>query len=138
KEAAIFAPLPWEVDRQGERFHTRQEIDLPLQAGPFKIVPYGLGEFGHWGEDLAGDTYDRLYGQAGVRASLPIWTVDPTVENNLFNLHGLAHKVVFEVDANYSDANQNLFNPNDSTDGLPLYDELNDTNIENFVRRAQF
>src|SRR5690606_23700887 len=34
KEAAIFAPLPWEVDRQGERFHTRQEIDLPLQAGP--------------------------------------------------------------------------------------------------------
>jgi len=138
RNLAAFGPLlPWEVDRQGERFHTRQEIDLPLQAGPFKIVPYALGEFGHWGEDLAGNDYDRLYGKAGIRASLPIWTVDPTVENHLFNLHGLAHKVVFEVDANYSDANQDLFDPDDPSVGLPLYDALNDTNVENFVRRAQ-
>ncbi len=137
-EAAIFKPLPWEVPAKGERLVTRHEIDMPLEAGPFKIVPYALGELGHWGQDLAGNDYDRAYGQLGVRASLPIWSVDPTVESSLFNLHGLAHKVVFEIDANYSDASNNLFNPDDPTDGLPLYDNLNDTNIENFVRRAQF
>ncbi len=137
-EAAIFKPLPWEVPGEGERLVTRQEIDLPLEAGPAKIVPYALGELGHWGADLAGNDYDRAYGQLGVRASLPIWSVDPTVESSLFNLHGLAHKVVFEVDANYSNSSDNLFNPDDPTDGVQLYDNLNDTNIENFVRRAQF
>lgn len=137
-DAAKLAPLPWEATVSGERFATRQELDLPLEAGPVKIVPYVLGEYAHWGEVLdgtlpntAGDSLDRLYGQAGVRASLPAWNVFPWVENDLFNVHGLAHKVTYEIDAYYADANRNLTL-------LPLYDPLDDDSQEHFRRRFAF
>jgi len=45
-----------------------------------------------------------LLGQAGVRASLPIWRVDPSVQSVLWNLNGLAHKVVFSSEFLWADA----------------------------------
>ena len=62
------------IRRFGERLVSRQEIDLPFQAGPVKLVPYALGELGHWGQDIGdptnnieGSSIDRAYGQVGVR-----------------------------------------------------------------------
>jgi hypothetical protein len=130
--------LPWEVDAlgnatdaKGERFITRNEIDYPLDFEPFKVVPYAMGEFGHWGADLEGDDIQRLWGQVGVRASIPFWAADPTIRDQLFNLNGLAHKVVFDAEASYADANQSI-------DEFPLYDELDDDSIEEFRRRLFF
>jgi hypothetical protein len=127
--------LKWEVSSpgsplsvDGERFFTRQEIDLPVQLGPIKFVPYALGEFAHWGEDRFGDDLQRLYGQVGIRASMPMWKADPTVESRLFNVHGIAHKIMFDIEFQYADANK------DFTD-LPLYDPLDDDSIEAFRRR---
>ena len=92
--------LPWEqFDAQGERFATRQEIDWPFQLGAVKVVPYALGEVGPLGRRTStASRWTGCYGQAGVRASLPMWSVDPTVESDLFNVHGIAHKVVFDVE----------------------------------------
>lgn len=133
--------LPWEmipgpypqpaIDAQGERFVTRNELDYPLDLAPFKMVPYVLGEYGHWGADLNGNSIDRLWGQVGLRASIPFWAVDPTIRDPLFNLNGLAHKVVFDAEASYADANQ------DFTE-FPLYDEIDDDAIEEFRRRLFF
>ena len=64
-----------------------------------KVVPYVLGEAAYWGEDLSGNSaHADATGQAGVKASLPIWRADPTVQSELFNLNGLAHKVTFEAE----------------------------------------
>jgi hypothetical protein len=131
-----FSYLDWEttlpgglpLSDRGERAATRQEIDLPLELGPFKVVPYALGEFAHWGKDRTGDDLQRAYGQLGVRASVPIWRVDPYVQSDLWNLRGLTHKVVFDLDASWSDADRDL-------DLLPLYDPLDDDSIEAFRRR---
>jgi lipopolysaccharide export system protein LptA len=134
--------LPWEslpgigppfvpIEAQGERFVTRNEFDYPIDLAPFKVVPYVLGEYGHWGADLNGDSIDRLWGQVGVRASIPFWAVDPTIHDPLFNLNGLAHKVVFDGEASYADANQDF-------DEFPLYDEIDDDAIEEFRRRLFF
>ena len=123
--------MPWEVPAEGERVALRGEVDLPLNLGPVKVVPYLLGEAAHWGEDIMGDDLQRLVGQAGVRASLPMWSANPNVESHLFNVHGLAHKVVFDVDFSWTDSNRDL------TD-LPLYDPLDDDNIEHFRRRYLF
>jgi hypothetical protein len=123
-----FNYLPWEVSRQGERVSTRQELDLPLQLGPVKVVPYGLGELADWGEDLYGNRVQRAYGVAGLRASIPIWSVNPDIQSTLWNVHGVAHKVVFDVDASVAGANQPL------TD-FPLYDSLDDDAVTNFRRR---
>jgi len=124
-----FSYLPWEAaSREGERFATRQEIDWPFQLGVVKVVPYAMGEAAHWGEDINGQPLDRLWGQVGARASLPIWSVDPTANSDLLNVHGLAHKVVFDLEFSYADANRDL-------SLLPLYDPLDDDSIEAFRRR---
>lgn len=131
-----FRYLPWEtvpgtdigLDLDGERLITRQEIDYPFQLGPLKLVPYALGELGHWGEDRTGNDIQRAYGQTGVRASLPMWSVNPNVESVLWNVHGLAHKIEFEGEFFYADASEDL-------DQYPLYDPLDDDSIEQFRKR---
>ena len=101
---------------------------MPFHAGPVKIVPYVLGEFAHWDEDRMGNEVSRWYGQTGVRASLPMWKVDPTIKSELLNVNGVAHKVVYESEFFWADANRNLAR-------FPLYDPLQDDAIEHFERR---
>lgn len=134
-DVARFAYLPWETTSvgtplgvEGERLATRQEIDLPLRLGPAKVVPYAMGELAHWGEDCTGNDIQRVYWQAGVRSSLPIWRVYPNVESQLWNVHGLAHKVVFDTEFSVAESNRNMT-------VLPLYDPLDDDSIEAFRRR---
>ncbi|MEX2309719.1 MAG: organic solvent tolerance protein OstA [Pirellulales bacterium] len=130
--------LPWEVDGagaritgEGERLVTRQEIDWPIDVAPFKVVPFALGELAHWGQDINGNDLQRAYAHTGVRASIPFWHADPTIRDPIFNLNGLAHKVVFEVEASYADATRDMTQ-------LPLYDELEDDTHEEFRRRLFF
>ncbi len=126
--AGAFNYLPWEqYDVQGARLSTRQEIDWPIQLGVVKVVPYALGDATYWGEDQAGDPLTRLFWEAGVRASMPMYSVDPTVSSDLFNVHGIAHKVNFELEFSYAQSNQNL-------QDLPLYDPLNDNSVEAWQR----
>ena len=108
-ELAKFDPLAWEGgDVDGIRTATRHSLEFPIQAGPTKIVPYVLGELAYWQEDLTGNDLFRGYGQFGVRASLPFWKVDPTIQSTLWNVNGLSHKVTFDVDAFFADASQDL------------------------------
>jgi hypothetical protein len=134
-QAALWGPLPWEAPtasmRTGERLVTRQEIDMPLAAGPVKVIPYFIGELAHWGEALDFNDENRAYGAAGLRASMPVWSVDPTVESQLLNLHGIAHKMVFETDISYARSTQRL-------NTLPLYDQIDDNNIEAYRRWFPF
>jgi hypothetical protein len=136
--AAIHALFPWEfntaggpLDAAGERLVTRQEIDVPLEFAPVKVVPYALGELAHWGEDRTGGDLQRVFFQTGVRASVPFWAADPNIRDALFNLNGLAHKVVFDGEVSFAQANRDM-------DQLPLYDELDDDSIEELRRRLFF
>ncbi len=130
-ELAQFDPLAWEADVDGFRAGTRHELDFPVQVGPVKVIPYLLGDATYWQEDLSGNDLTRVYGQVGVRASLPMWKVDPAIQSVLWNVNGLAHKVNFELDAFYADASQDL-------DELALYDQLDDDPQEHFRRRFAF
>ncbi|MCA9268328.1 MAG: hypothetical protein KDA41_07645, partial [Planctomycetales bacterium] len=133
-----FTPLGWEPtdpqpsltpgDREGVRVGTRQEIDMPVNVGPVKLVPYALGDITHWGEDLNGVSDTRMLGQVGVRGSLSVWKSDPTVYLPLLNVNGLAHKVTVESEFLYADSDRNL------TD-LTLYDPLDDDATEAFRHR---
>ena len=130
------SPLPWETgaggvqydDREGLVAASRQELDWPFNLGPVKVVPYAVGEASHWGQDRFGDELTRLYGQAGVRASLPMWKVNRSVHSLLLNVNGLAHKVVFDADLFWAESNRDFTR-------LPLYNPLQDDSIEHFQRR---
>lgn len=125
-----FQFLPWELtgSHQGDRVATRHEIDAPFELGPVKVVPYAEGELAQWGQNLNNADVGRVYGQAGVRSSIMFWAANPNVESSLFNLHGLAHKVVFDVDASASDANRRVTS-------LVLYDPVQDNAQYRFERR---
>ncbi len=131
-DAAKFQRLPWEpVDTGGLKAFTRQEIDLPVDLGPVKIVPYLLAEAAYWGSDLNQQELSRVYGQGGIRASLPMWTADSNVKSELLNLNGLAHKVTWEAEYFYAKSSEDL-------DQLPGYDPLDDDTTEAFRRRMLF
>lgn len=127
-EVATYNLRPWEVESEGLRAATRQEVDWPFELGAVKIVPYALGEIGYWGEVLNGEDLARAYGQAGIRTSVPFWRVDAGVQSLLLNLNGLAHKVSLDADFFWADANQNVGD-------FPLYDPLDDDENEHFRRR---
>ena len=126
--ADVWTVLPWEGDVEGERLVTRQEIDLPIQLGAVKVVPFALGELAQWGQDVNGDQLQRAYIHTGVRASVPFWATFPGVQDTLFNLNGLSHKVVFDAEFSYADANRD---PNE----LVLLDPLDDISIIEIRRR---
>jgi hypothetical protein len=130
-DRATFGFLPYEVPVEGERIATRQALELPLDTGPMKVVPFILGEASHWGETLDQEDLQRVYGQAGIRTSLPIWAVDPAIESHLFNLHGLSHKITLEGEFSVTDASEDL-------GAFPLYDEIDDNNVQHFRRRLAF
>ncbi len=130
-EAAKFQLQAGEVDAEGIRAATRQEIDLPFNLGPVRFVPYLSGEAAHWGEDVTGNDLTRLTGQAGVRSTLPIWRLYPNVESRLFNIKGIAHKATFESDFFYADSDKDLTQ-------IPLYDPIDDNAQEHFRRRLVF
>ncbi|HEX4143346.1 MAG TPA: hypothetical protein VHY91_07330 [Pirellulales bacterium] len=130
-DLAPFSYLPWEphsaptvpgFSPTGDREATRQELDLPFDLGGFKLVPYTLGEVAHWGQVLDGNDLSRAYGMAGVRASVPFWSVNPNIHSTLLNVNGLAHKISFDVDASVTESSQNL-------NQFPLYDLIDDTSI---------
>jgi hypothetical protein len=130
-DAAKFALLPWETDSEGLRATTRQELSLPVSLGAWNVVPFISGEAGFWNEDVNQDDVTRLTGQAGLRTSLPFWRVYPNIENRLFDLRGIAHKVSLESEFFYADSNQDL-------ERFPLYDSLDDNAQEHFRRRFIF
>ncbi|GIW99698.1 MAG: hypothetical protein KatS3mg111_3031 [Pirellulaceae bacterium] len=130
-DAGKFALLPWESDSEGIRALTRQEISVPMNLGPTKVVPYISGEAGFWKEDINQQDVARVTGQAGIRSSLPLWRVYPNVENRLFDLRGLAHKLSLETDFFYADSSQDLSR-------FPLFDPLDDNAQEHFRRRFIF
>jgi len=123
--------LPYENNVIGERFSTRHELDLPFQAGVVKIVPYALGELAHWGQDLTQSPLNRAYGQVGIRSSVPMWSADNSVESQLWNVHGLAHKVVFESEFSYANSSQDM-------NQLPLYDQIDDDTINQYRRNIPY
>lgn len=127
-EAAEYSPIPGEVDAEGIVALTRQQLALPVQFGALKIVPNVMGEASHFGEAVGGDPLTRLVGQAGIRATLPMWNVDPTIQSSLLNIRGLAHKLEWTAEYSYSDSDTNL-------NELPYYDSLDDNAQEQFRRR---
>ncbi len=126
--ADVFTSLPYANDVAGGVAMTRHQLEVPLNVGALKVTPFLLGEAAHWEEDASGDDLDRLYASLGVRSSLMVWKAMPYVRNRLLNVNGLAHKVLFEVDYMFADANQ------DFTD-MAYYNDFDDNAQERFRER---
>ncbi|MFT5326090.1 MAG: lipopolysaccharide export system protein LptA [Planctomycetaceae bacterium] len=126
--ADIFTPLPYYGNVNGEVIMTRSEVTLPFTAGPFVVAPFAMGEIAHWGEDLTGNSLDRFVGSGGVRGSLTMSQIFPYVQSQIFNLNGLAHRMVFDMEYSYTDSSDNITN-------VAQYNALDDNAQERFQQR---
>ena len=81
---------------------TRNEVDLPLTLGTFKLVPFAAGTYGFedrngYHVDLSGRETDRednvLLGETGLRGSTMFWKADPTVRSQFWDVRGLRHSI---------------------------------------------
>ncbi|MEX2288503.1 MAG: hypothetical protein WD648_15505 [Planctomycetaceae bacterium] len=124
----IYTPLPYVADVGVAVLMSRHEVDAPFSLGPLHVVPYAMGEGAFWSEDFAGDELDRVIGQAGIRSSILAWRVYPYVRSRIFNLNGLAHKILFEADYSFTDSSEGLA-------GIPQYNEFDDDAQERFRNR---
>ncbi len=81
----------------------RSELDMPIQADSFKIVPFVAASFGY--DDSSGFTRTLVDGsssgsfgedavwisEAGIRVGTQYWKVYPDVKSRLWDLKGLRH-----------------------------------------------
>ena len=122
---------PYVANLDGGVLMTRHELDMPLSFGPLQLVPYVSGEAAYWSEGLSASDIDRLYGSAGLRASLMMWRIYPNIQSRVFNLNGLAHKMTFSADYYFADSSQNLSD-------IAQYNEFDDNSQDRFRSRFLF
>jgi hypothetical protein len=123
-----FSFLPWEGNANSFVFSQRGEITAPFMFGPAKIAPYALGDITAFSSDFDGTGFQRLFGASGVRGSLEFSRAFPDVQSSIFNLNGLAHKMVFDVDYSLASSNRPI-------GAMPLFNEFDDNAQEQFRRR---
>jgi hypothetical protein len=95
--------VPAGLDSAYSFLTTRNELDLPLSWGRWRMVPYAAATFGY--DDGSGFMADRqgaavqperdvLIGEAGLRVTAPSWwRIDRNVYSRFWDLHQLRHVV---------------------------------------------
>ena len=102
------------------RLDSRQELSLPLVAGPLNVTPYAVGRVTAYDDDFSefnggNDDQVRLYGEAGLRLGTSFARADASARSALLDLDGLRH--VVEPSATFF-LNGSTIDPDD----LPVYD----------------
>jgi hypothetical protein len=77
---------------------TTHELDMPINLGVLRVVPYGQGQLMGWSNQLDGRTVGRAWGAFGARLDMMAWRTFPNFESELLNVHGLAHKINVGLD----------------------------------------
>ncbi len=108
---------------QTGRYYTAHEIDVPINLGFLRVVPYAQGQLVAWDHQIGGEPVGRAWGAVGGRADVMAWKAYPNVESELMNVHGFNHKIDFMADFRDAWSNVNL-------NTLGVQDDLDDNSYE--------
>ena len=101
------------------RLDTRQELSMPLKAGPIDVVPYLVGRITAWGEDFAAyagnDEQVRFWGQAGIKLHTAFSRTYDEAQSKLLDIERIRHIIEPSVHATFAWTNIDQ-------DVLPVYD----------------
>ncbi len=129
----IFAYLPTDPISntngtfESGRIFTTHELDMPLNFQFLRVTPYLQGQAMGWNNQIGGHAVGRIWGAAGARADVMFWKAFPGVESELFNVHGLNHKI--DLVADYRDSYSNV-----PLNSIGVQDDLDDNAYE-YTRR---
>jgi len=84
-----------ELDGSGTvgRVDSRQEIGQPVDLGPWRFVPFATARGSAWDDSPEDGGLARAFGMAGVRGSMYLSRIDPTVRSSLWDIEGIRHIV---------------------------------------------
>ena len=105
------------------RLFTSHELDAPLNFGFLRLTPYLQGQLVGWNNQINGNAVGRYWGAGGARADVLLWKVYSDADSELFNVHGLNHKIDFV--ANYRTAYSNV-----KLNSIGVQDDLDDNTYE--------
>jgi hypothetical protein len=125
-----FAYLPTDVNTDLGRFDIWSELAWPVDAGPFRLSPYLVGDIAYYTSNVDGDGQSRFYGGAGLRSSLPLSRQYSDITSEFFNVDGIYHKIVFSTNYLYARSSTSFNN-------LPQLDRLNDDTTDQAMRDLQ-
>ena len=85
-------------DQSVRRLDTRQELSIPLAAGPIDITPYVVGRITAYDDDFAqfnggNDDQVRFWGETGLRLGTEFSKADGSVRSRLLDVDGIRHIV---------------------------------------------
>ncbi len=109
------------------RIFTTHELDLPLNFEFLRVTPYLQGQAIGWNNQIGDHAVGRLWGAAGARADVTFWKVYNDAESELFNIHGLNHKI--DLVADFRDAYSDV-----KLNSIGVQDDLDDNSSE-YTRR---
>lgn len=103
------------------RVDTRQELTWQADLGPIRVVPFVSGRASAWDDTRTTGGFGRTFGTIGVRASMYLSRVYPSVKSTLWDLDGVRHVVKFDLVAWVSGSNrdpEDLFPFDDTVEGI--------------------
>jgi len=103
------------------RFDTRHEVTMPLNAGPLRFTPFAVGRFTAYDSDFSGFSPEeednaRVWWAGGAWVSTEFHRVDNSVESRVFDLHRIRHIIEPSVTLWHAETNV-------SADDLPVFDD---------------
>jgi hypothetical protein len=106
------------------RGDTRQEVDYPLDLGPFRVVPFASGRLTAWDQTVSTGSAWRIFGSYGLRGSLYLTKVYPDLESTFWDIQGIRHisKLDFTVWASHTNVDSHVLHP--FTEGVETIDEI--------------
>lgn len=87
------------------RVDSRQEIEVPIDLGPLRLVPFAVVRGSAWSDSPRDGSLGRTFGSVGVRGSMYFSKVYPDYESELFDVHGVRHVVKPDITAWVSASN---------------------------------
>jgi len=117
------------------RADLRQQIDWPIDAGQFKVVPYIVGRYTGYTDSPEDGSQNRFIGGAGVRMTTAFWKVDDAMRSRLFDLNRVRHVIEPEL---------HLFTSASTVDRSDVYvydetiDGINDISAASFYVRQRW
>lgn len=103
------------------RVDSRQEIDLPLELGPVRLIPFVSVRGTAWDDTPAKGGLARGLGTVGMRGSLHLTRVYPEVRSSLFDIDGVRHIIKPDVTAWVTGTNEgsdDLFSFDETVEGI--------------------
>ncbi|HSW45169.1 MAG TPA: hypothetical protein VLM89_06320, partial [Phycisphaerae bacterium] len=111
------------------RADTRNEIDFPIKAGDFNIVPYAVARPGYWDGAYKGGAGARMFGSAGVRTGTQFWRLYEDVVSELFDVNGVRHVVRPEATGWISSTNRPSRELHPFDEGIETIDDFHGSSL---------